>query len=336
MTTTVMVILLILVFFVALFYYTHRDEDEPDSSIDPNLNEPRPSTPAKSVLTDALNGMNGLRSQVRDSFSEMNMSNLPNLSQSGLDLKNLQMWPNGSATNGTAAGPNEKQEANSESIPLTYRVSEALNEWNPLAKHDSLLPQQFKEWAEKTHFAKRVKRIPEGTRAMKSWLTELSAEESEILTQQVTQFASDLNFELSWLLDKEIDHDKQLKRDLEEVVVLYCLANFKALLLQDELNTFIMFQAWLEDPTRKEYHELNQKLFTTLVERELVDGVPSDLLLADEAQRSQYAIQAINKVLQADKKAFKDILKEVLLAAEIEETEEQNDIYDQAKQPSLA
>lgn len=349
MTTTVIVILLILIFFVALFYYTHRDEDQIDSSIDPNLNEPIPPTAlngtAKSMLTGAWNGVNGLRSQVSESLTEIDLSGLPSLSKNGLDLKNLR--PNAHATNGSGPSEmkdvqgNENQEANFDSVPLANRVSEALNGWNPLAKHDSLLPQRFKEWAEKTHFAKRVKRIPEGTRAMKSWLAELSAEESEILTEQVTQFASDLNFEFSWLLDKEFNEDKQLKRDLEEVIVLYCLANFKGLLLQDELNTFIMFQAWLEDPTRKEYNELNQKLFTTLVERELAEGVPSDLLLADEAQRSQYAIEAINKVLKTDRKKFQSILKEVLLATEIEEIEEQNSfdekeqnhLVDEGKQP---
>lgn len=354
MTTTVIVILLILAFFVALFYYTHRDDDETNSLTDKGPNEGTFPTPqngtAKSMLTGAFNGVNGLRSQVSDSLTEMSLSGLPSLSSSGLNFKNLKVWPNGGAANGTAisdleeAQANENQEVISESVPLADRVSSALNGWNPLAKQESFLPQQFKEWTERTHFAKRIKRIPESTRAMKSWLGSLETEEGEILTKQVSQFASDLNFEFSWVLDKNFNEDKELKRDLEEVIILYCLANFKGLLLQDELNTFIMFKAWLEDPTREEYNELNQKLFTTLVEQGLADGVPSDLLLADEVQRSEYAIQAINQVLQADRKGFKVILKEVLLAAEIERTEqikqdtldekEKNDTIDKAEQPS--
>jgi len=365
MTTTIIVILLILVFFVALFYYTHREDDEIDSEVDKNTNDwPQPPTQlngtAKSALTQAWNGVNGVRSQVSQTLSEIDMSNLPSLSQSGLDLKGLKMWPNGSASNGSGPSEmqngqaNENQEASSENksieasggghIPLAHRVSEALNGWNPLAKDDNQLAPPFKEWAASTHFAKRVKRIRESTRGMKSWLAELSAEESEILTKQVNQFASDLNFEFSWLLDKELDYDRELKRDIEEIIVLYCLATFKGLLLQDELNMFIMLQAWLENSTSKEYRELNQKLFTTLVERELAEGVPSDLLLADEEQRSQYAIQAINQVLQADRKTFLAILKEVLLATETEQTEQAeqemvdqeqtNQIIDKAKELS--
>lgn len=345
MTATIMVILLILALFVALFYYTHREDDDLESFINRNQNESRSATPlnqaAKTVLTDTLNGVNGLRTQVSQTFSEMNMSDLPGLSKNGLDLKNLNMWSNGKATNGTGPSDMQNGHANkhgdsvseSENVPLTDRVTDTLNGWNPLTRSDNQLPQQFAKWAENTHFANRVKRLRESTRGMKSWFGSLESEESEILTKQVSDFASDLNFELSWLFDQQLDNNPELKRDVEEVVVLYCLATFKGLLLQDELNTFIMYQAWLEDPTRKEYRELNQKLFSTFVERELIEGVPSDLLLAEEEQRSEYAIQAINQVLQADGKAFQAILKEVLLADEAEQAEES--IVDQDKVKSL-
>lgn len=352
MTTTIMIILLILIFFVVLFYYTHREDEETDSLLGSKSNERTSPTPlnqtAKTVLTDTWNGVNGLRTQVSQTLSEMNLNDLPRLPKNGVDLKSLKIWPNGKATNGTEplemknGHANEHKEANSEGehIPLAHRVTDALNGWNPLVKPDNQLSERFTAWADNTHFANRVKRLRESTRAMKSWLTSLESEESEILAKQVSDFASDLNFELGWLLDKKLEDHAELKRDMEEVIVLYCLATFKGLLLQDELNTFIMFQAWLEDPTRKEYQELNQQLFTILVERELAQPVPPELLLADEQQRSEYAIQAINRVLQADRKTFVIILKEVLLAAE-SETEQSEPIEpaekpEESKQPSLA
>ena len=217
-------------------------------------------------------------------------------------------------SNGTAPDTESAPELENEKPPLTSRVTEVLNGW-PLFnknKNENNLAQQFNEWVAGAPLEKRIDPLSRSAKGMKSWLASLEAEERDIFTKQVAAFTSDLNFELGWLVDQELENDPDLKQAMEEVVALYCLANFKALLLQDELRAFIILQAWQEEPTRKEYREFNQKLFTKLVEKGFAEAAPSDLLLAGEKEREKYAVQAIRQAYQENRKAFKAIAKEMM------------------------
>jgi non-ribosomal peptide synthetase component F len=53
--------------------------------------------------------------------------------------------------------------------------------------------------------------------------------------------------------------------------------------------------------------------------------IPDELLLAEEDERAQYAVQAISKVMPEDRKTFNAILKQVMLEDEAQEVEEQSE-----------
>ncbi|MGB0388997.1 MAG: hypothetical protein ACPGWR_29595 [Ardenticatenaceae bacterium] len=79
-------------------------------------------------------------------------------------------------------------------------------------------------------------RLPESAESFKGWLERLDTQEAQQLSTQVTAFASDLNFDLAWLTERQLENQPQLKQALEEVVGLYCLAYFKATQVQDDLK----------------------------------------------------------------------------------------------------
>ena len=341
MNITVIFVLVMLVLFAGIFYYTHRESDETNSVSKSNETEGANETTAVGEFnettavgefngttavgklngttavgglngTTAVGGLNGTATVAESAAGGESLAVkirrvLPPLWESMPQVFNKK-------SNGTAPATESAPELENEKPPLTSRVTEVLNGW-PLFnknKNENNLAQQFNEWVAGAPLEKRIDPLSRSAKGMKSWLASLEAEERDIFTKQVAAFTSDLNFELGWLVDQELENDPDLKQAMEEVVALYCLANFKALLLQDELRAFIILQAWQEEPTRKEYQEFNQKLFTKLVGKGFAEAAPSDLLLAGEKEREKYAVQAIRQAYQENRKAFKAIAKEIM------------------------
>lgn len=180
---------------------------------------------------------------------------------------------------------------------------------------------KFKEWWEGLSLAQREQlyhRLPEHAGALTTWLALLDVEEAKMFANQVRTFSESLNFELSWLLNEDLNNEPELKEAFEEAVSLYSLAYFRALQVEEELRLFITFRAWQENPSAKEYQELTQNLFAALVEKGLAAPAPTKLFLAENRRRQKHAESAIRQAADKDKKAFYAILKEVM-AFETEE-----------------
>lgn len=178
------------------------------------------------------------------------------------------------------------------------------------------LPQRFREWAAGASLTEREQLyhgLPEAAQAFTAWLAGLSAKETKVFSQRLSSFCSGLNFELSWLADLQLDNDPELKQAVEEAVVLYCLAHWKATQVQGDLKAFATFLAWQDDPSRGKNRELSQKLFAKLVEKERISAPPPELILASEEERQAHVVQAIRQVAEEDRQAFSTILKEVSL-----------------------
>jgi hypothetical protein len=180
-------------------------------------------------------------------------------------------------------------------------------------KPEKALPQQFREWATGASLGERKQlynSLPEAAQAFTAWLDGLSAEETEAFSRRVSSFCSGLNLELAWLVDLQLDDEPELKQAVEEAVVLYCLARWKATQVQGDVKAFVTFQAWQDDPSRREHRELTQKLFSRLVEKGLIAAPPAEFFLASEEERQAHVVQAIRQVAEEDRQAVNTILKE--------------------------
>ena len=164
--------------------------------------------------------------------------------------------------------------------------------------------KQFQAWAA-AHLT--------GEEGLTDWITNLSEDGAQALTEQLVTFCSDLNFELAWLIEGGLDADSNLKPVVENVVVAYCLACWKAALVQDDLTAFKTFQAFEKAPRNRKHRELAQALYAKLIESELVSPPStSEIFLASEKQRLQQATEMIQQAVEKDRAVFNDVLKAVV------------------------
>jgi hypothetical protein len=170
--------------------------------------------------------------------------------------------------------------------------------------------QRFKAWAG-GDLTGKVQPAAEAAPAFSTWLDNLSEKELAAFVQRISGFCADLNFELTWLFDPEIDNAPALKEALTELVLLFALVQWKALEAQDDIKVFSTFLAWQAGKARK----LTPKLFMRLVEQELIDAPPPALFLAPERERQAHMVDAIKKFVEKDRQAFNVILKDVIFAS---------------------
>lgn len=149
-------------------------------------------------------------------------------------------------------------------------------------------------------------------KGLQTWITTLSDNGATALTSQLTDFCRNLNVELLWLLDKGLEKDQELKQQISEIVVSYCNACWKAAEAQDELKTYQTILALQENPGKKENRVLSQSIFTELVKRNLTTPTPPELFLADDKERHQHVMDAIQKAADKDRKTFNKVVNTVL------------------------
>ncbi len=170
-------------------------------------------------------------------------------------------------------------------------------------------PSQFKEWVAGGFVAEKGPPDSETVQAFAAWLSGLPAEEFEAFGRPVASFCADLDFELAWLLNTQLDNDPALKQTLGELVLLYSLAHWKAIQTQDDIKVFNTFRAWQAGKKRR---ALTQKLFSRLVEKSLISTPPPDLVLAPKKEIQTYVVQAICQFAEQDRQMLMATLKEVI------------------------
>jgi len=168
------------------------------------------------------------------------------------------------------------------------------------------LAQQFQDWA---------KQSLEKEAGLRNWLTALSPEGIKALTEQLNAFCADLNVSLWWLVEQQLDSDPELKQKVEEIVVSYCRACWNAAQMQQELQVFETYHAFMQNPTHRKYREFSQDLYAKLVEAGLVESPRlSEVLLASTKKRQAYITKAIQEVAEKDRQAFNRVLEAVVAA----------------------
>ncbi len=170
-------------------------------------------------------------------------------------------------------------------------------------------PKEFIAWVESLE--------PSGNpmvTELKNWLATLEPKEIHQLMNQVAAFGAPFDFDLVWLLDGQVHSNLQLKQALEETVVWYCLANSNINLVADDIQAFIVFQAWQKDPNNKKQQQFSQQLFAKLVDEGLAAPAPADLFLASNKRRQKHAVEAIQEAAKQHPDAFNTALKVVVLS----------------------
>ncbi len=183
--------------------------------------------------------------------------------------------------------------------------------WFKLRSDTRGLAKQFKQWVSESALAQRTElysTLPASAEGFAIWLSGLSDKELERFTQRVAQFCATLNFDIAWLTDAQVSREPELKQAVEDTVLLYSLATWRANNVQQDVTSFLAYQAWVANPNR--HKAFGQELHAVLIQRGLVT-VPPELYLAPEQERLEQATTAIRKVADEHPAAFRAALHQV-------------------------
>jgi hypothetical protein len=91
----------------------------------------------------------------------------------------------------------------------------------PFASRHKDLAIPFRAWVETSSLMAKEQ-------ALQSWLLGLPAEGLQALAEKVSEFCVEMDVELDWLFDAEVDVDPNAKVAAEEMVIDYCKICLKA------------------------------------------------------------------------------------------------------------
>jgi hypothetical protein len=174
------------------------------------------------------------------------------------------------------------------------------------------LAKQFKQWVSETAPASRTElydTLPGSAEGFALWVSKLSDKDLKRFTQKVARFCASLNFNLAWLTDAQVSHEPELKKAVEDAVLLYGLTLWRANNVQQDVKGFLAYRAWLAKPKR--HKAFGQQLYATLAQQGAVSVSP-ELYLAPEKERLAQAATAIRKVADENHAAFQVALRQVV------------------------
>jgi len=166
------------------------------------------------------------------------------------------------------------------------------------------LAKQYKQWVGDSAFASRTKLyagMPQKAEEFSGWLAKLEPKEIEAFSNKVALFCAGLNFDLAWLTSTQLDQDPELKQTVEDSILLYSLAYWRATQVQRDVKSFLAFQAWSAAP--KQHKKFTYQLYNVLLEKGMATVSPT-LYLASEKERFDEAVKAIRKAAEEDRGAF--------------------------------
>lgn len=136
-------------------------------------------------------------------------------------------------------------------------------------------------------FVARVAGLPQVNGAFKAWLESLDPAESKALVQGAVGLGPrpGLKTEIAWLLDGQIDDHVDLKQRVEESVLCYCQACWKATRVRDAMAVFTAFLDWQDAPD--EDKQFSQRMFDKLVETGSISVPPTIYLYPWQERRER-------------------------------------------------
>lgn len=164
-------------------------------------------------------------------------------------------------------------------------------------------PQRFREWAVNAS----------DDAAVKDWLRALSDDGLKAYTKHLSRFCADMGFELSWLVDKQIErHDANLAQTAQRIVLDYCQACQQAATCQDDLEIHKQLLSLEEHPSTRKNRLFGEKLLAKMVEANLATTSTAEFIAASAKERQQLIADAINEASRRDQATFIRLVKDVL------------------------
>lgn len=163
--------------------------------------------------------------------------------------------------------------------------------------------QRFRAWATTT--------LAEDEKVVR-WLTVLSPAANLAFTQQVAEFCQQMGFELTALVDGELEQLPTAEQKAREIVLLYCRTNRQAAFAQDEFDASKRFLAYLRAPTQRGNQLFGQTLYRKLAEHGLTAPSRFDVTQASEAEVHTQILTTIRQVATQQPEAFTTVLGKVM------------------------
>lgn len=182
---------------------------------------------------------------------------------------------------------------------VTDPIKEARSRMN--SKEEDHSAQQLLTWIEKEPSAA----------ILTAWLKHLPEEALVALTGSVSAFCSELDIEMSWLLENQLDEEPKLKALVSEIVFNYLSACRKAALSWGDTRTFRVLRE-LESHLASD-KPFTRQLYLMLVQNKLVQPVSTNLFLGQQEELDRYMKQEILQARETNKPAFKRVLKELIM-----------------------
>ncbi len=148
------------------------------------------------------------------------------------------------------------------------------------------------------------------------WLNTLSPAANVAFSQQVATFCREMGFELTALLNGDLEQLPTAEQKAREIVLLYCRTNRQAAFAQNEFDASKRLLAYLRAPTQKSNQRFGQTLYHKLVEHGLVATPPVDITQATEAEVNSQILTTIRQVAAQHPDAFTTALGKVVADAE--------------------
>ena len=175
-------------------------------------------------------------------------------------------------------------------------------------RKDPDLAGQMGQWVKEASLSKRLgvyKRLPEDAAELTDWVGALSRDELADFARALSGQCRVLGFELAWLMDPDIPRD--LRRSLEDPVILCCLATWRA----RDTRPLASFLAWQTAPDRPENRAFAHGLYTRLVEAGMVTP-PAAMILAPDNERRALVTEAIRSAAAEHPSAFLALARDVV------------------------
>ncbi len=211
-----------------------------------------------------------------------------------------------------AANMADSKEAEpSSTSPLAAGLSKLTGQLRSLVQpqqQEETLVKQFREW---------VMSDLQTDRAVQSWLLALPEAGFGMLTEHIAAFCTEMNFDLQWLVKQQAAVAPELKTAMQGVVVDYCEACQKAVLVQTHAKAFAEYQRLLQNPKGKQEQALSRTLYANLTTQGLAPVPnPAELINATDGERHQKALQAIQHAATKDWSQFAKILQATMIPVE--------------------
>lgn len=217
-------------------------------------------------------------------------------------------WRKHQAERATVQAENSPQEApktkNSLMVPFVQLGERLQTQLQTLLQPEATKPQtvqQFRLWIQQELTTEK---------ALQNWLLNLPESGFALLTEHISNFCTEMNFDIKWLADPQLNVVPELKNAMKTVVIDYCRACQSAIPVQAEASQFIQYQKLLHTAPDKQTQTLRRTLHAELVNQGLTS--PSDssqLINATEQERQQQALQAIQEFAAKDWSRFAQILQ---------------------------